>query len=408
MENFSYYSPTLFEFGRGAEEKVGMLTFLTGASKLLIVYGRKYAKTNGLIGRITSSLDTLGIEHIELGGVEPNPTDTLVYEGIKLARAKKVDGVLAVGGGSVIDTAKAIAAGVPYKGDFWDFYEGKARIEEALPVGVVLTIPGAGSEGSGNSVITRSSDRRKISVRTDSILKPRFAIMNPEMTVSLSARQTAIGVVDMMAHILERYFSNTTRVEVTDRLAEGLLMALMTEAPKAMADPSDYQSRANIEWAATLAHNGLVGCGRQEDWSSHAMEHEISALYPEVAHGAGLAVVMPAWMSFMAHHKPSKVAQLGRRIFGVDSTDDRSAAIETVASLKAYFTAVLRMPSTFKALGIDEPDIDTLVRKLHENKGETVGNYYRLTPAETRQIYQLMLDPSQTAKTAESGQEAIS
>lgn len=396
MENFSYYSPTLFEFGRGAEEKVGMLTFLTGASKLLIVYGRKYAKNNGLIGRITSSLDTLGIEHIELGGVEPNPTDTLVYEGIKLARAKKVDGLLAVGGGSVIDTAKAIAAGVPYKGDFWDFYEGKARIEEALPVGVVLTIPGAGSEGSGNSVITRSSDRRKISVRTDSILKPRFAIMNPEMTVSLSARQTAIGVVDMMAHILERYFSNTTRVEVTDRLAEGLLMALMTEAPKAMADPSDYQSRANIEWAATLAHNGLVGCGRQEDWSSHAMEHEISALYPEVAHGAGLAVVMPAWMSFMAHHKPSKVAQLGRRIFGVDSTDDRSAAIETVASLKAYFTAVLRMPSTFKALGIDEPDIDTLVRKLHENKGETVGNYYRLTPAETRQIYELMLDPSQS------------
>lgn len=405
MENFSYYSPTLFEFGRGAEEKVGMLTFLTGASKLLIVYGRKYAKNNGLIGRITSSLDTLGIEHIELGGVEPNPTDTLVYEGIKLARAKKVDGLLAVGGGSVIDTAKAIAAGVPYKGDFWDFYEGKARIEEALPAGVVLTIPGAGSEGSGNSVITRSSDRRKISVRTDSILKPRFAIMNPEMTVSLSARQTAIGVVDMMAHILERYFSNTTRVEVTDRLAEGLLMALMTEAPKAMADPSDYQSRANIEWAATLAHNGLVGCGRQEDWSSHAMEHEISALYPEVAHGAGLAVVMPAWMSFMAHHKPSKVAQLGRRIFGVDSTDDRSAAIETVASLKAYFTAVLRMPSTFKALGIDEPDIDTLVRKLHENKGETVGNYYRLTPAETRQIYELMLDPSQTAKTTESAQQ---
>lgn len=408
MENFSYYSPTLFEFGRGAEEKVGMLTFLTGASKLLIVYGRKYAKNNGLIGRITSSLDTLGIEHIELGGVEPNPTDTLVYEGIKLARAKKVDGLLAVGGGSVIDTAKAIAAGVPYKGDFWDFYEGKARIEEALPVGVVLTIPGAGSEGSGNSVITRSSDRRKISVRTDSILKPRFAIMNPEMTVSLSARQTAIGVVDMMAHILERYFSNTTRVEVTDRLAEGLLMALMTEAPKAMADPSDYQSRANIEWAATLAHNGLVGCGRQEDWSSHAMEHEISALYPEVAHGAGLAVVMPAWMSFMAHHKPSKVAQLGRRIFGVDSTDDRSAAIETVASLKAYFTAVLRMPSTFKALGIDEPDIDTLVRKLHENKGETVGNYYRLTPAETRQIYELMLDPSQAVKAEVRGQEAIS
>lgn len=395
MDNFSYYSPTLFEFGRGAEEKVGMLTYLTGASRLLIVYGRKYVKNNGLLDRIINSLNTLGIEHVELGGVQPNPTDKLVYDGIKLAREKHVDGILAIGGGSVIDTAKAIAAGVPYKGDFWDFFEGKAQIREALPVGVVLTIPGAGSEGSGNSVITRTDGMRKISVRTDSILKPRFAIMNPELTVSLTARQTAIGVVDMMAHILERYFTTTSRVEVTDRLAEGLLMALMTEAPKAMADPTDYQARANIEWAGTLAHNGLVGCGRVEDWTSHALEHEISALYPDVAHGAGLAVVMPAWMAFMAHHKPSKVAQLGRRIFGIDASDDRSAAIETVASLKAWFTAVLRMPSTFKALGIDNPDIDTMVEKLHQNKGEIIGGYYKLNSDDTRQIYRLMLAPDQ-------------
>ncbi len=402
MDNFTYYSPTLFEFGRGAEEKVGMMTYLTGATKVMIVYGRNYAKKNGLISRISNSLNTLGIEHVELGGVQPNPTDELVYEGIKLARAKKIDGLLAVGGGSVIDTAKAIAAGVPYKGDFWDFFSGKAQVEEALPVGVILTIPGSGSEGSGNCVITKTDDAVKLSLRTDSILKPRFAIMNPEMTSSLSAKQTAIGVVDMMVHIMERYFSITTRVEVTDRLAEGLLMALMTEAPKALADPSDYQARANIEWAGTLAHNGLVGCGRREDWVSHFMEHEISALYPDVAHGAGLAVVVPAWMSFMAHHKPSKVAQLGRRIFGVDVRDDRSAAIETVASLRAYFTAVLRMPATFKALGIENPDIDTLVAKLHENKGETIGGYYKLTAADTRQIYELMLDPSQINGNAES------
>ncbi len=402
MDNFTYYSPTLFEFGRGAEEKVGMMTYLTGATKVMIVYGRNYAKKNGLISRISNSLNTLGIEHVELGGVQPNPTDELVYEGIKLARAKKIDGLLAVGGGSVIDTAKAIAAGVPYKGDFWDFFSGKAQVEEALPVGVILTIPGSGSEGSGNCVITKTDGAVKLSLRTDSILKPRFAIMNPEMTSSLSAKQTAIGVVDMMVHIMERYFSITTRVEVTDRLAEGLLMALMTEAPKALADPSDYQARANIEWAGTLAHNGLVGCGRREDWVSHFMEHEISALYPDVAHGAGLAVVLPAWMSFMAHHKPSKVAQLGRRIFGVDVRDDRSAAIETVASLRAYFTAVLRMPATFKALGIENPDIDTLVAKLHENKGETIGGYYKLTAADTRQIYELMLDPSQINGNAES------
>lgn len=402
MDNFTYYSPTLFEFGRGAEEKVGMMTYLTGATKVMIVYGRNYAKKNGLISRISNSLNTLGIEHVELGGVQPNPTDELVYEGIKLARAKKIDGLLAVGGGSVIDTAKAIAAGVPYKGDFWDFFSGKAQVEEALPVGVILTIPGSGSEGSGNCVITKTDGAVKLSLRTDSNLKPRFAIMNPEMTSSLSAKQTAIGVVDMMVHIMERYFSITTRVEVTDRLAEGLLMALMTEAPKALADPSDYQARANIEWAGTLAHNGLVGCGRREDWVSHFMEHEISALYPDVAHGAGLAVVLPAWMSFMAHHKPSKVAQLGRRIFGVDVRDDRSAAIETVASLRAYFTAVLRMPTTFKALGIENPDIDTLVAKLHENKGETIGGYYKLTAADTRQIYELMLDPSQINGNTES------
>ena len=393
MENFTYYSPTLYEFGRGSEEKIGMLTFLTGASKVMIVYGQKYVKNNGLLDRITTSLNTLGIEWVTLGGVQPNPTDTLVYEGIKLARAKKVDGVLAVGGGSVIDTAKAIAAGTGYDGDFWDFFSGKAQVKEALPVGVLLTIPGSGSEGSGNAVITRSEDNVKLSLRTDSILKPRFAVVNPEMTFTLSARQTAIGIVDMMSHIMERYFSTTPRVEVGDRLCEGLLLALITEAPKALAEPTDYQSRANIEWAGTLAHNGLIGCGRREDWVSHYMEHEISAMYPNVAHGAGLAAVIPAWMAFMAHHKPSKVAQLGRRVFGVEAKDDRTAAIEAVATLRAFFSAVLRLPLSFKGLGIDEPDIAALVSNLHRNKGEIIGGYYRLGAEDTRQIYEL-IDPA--------------
>ncbi len=394
MENFTYYSPTLYEFGRGAEEKAGMLTFLTGATKVMIVYGKKYAKTSGLIDRIENSLNTIGIDYVELSGVEPNPTDALVYEGIKKGRAAHIDGLVAVGGGSVIDTAKAIAAGIPYKGDFWDFYTGKTPIKEALPVGVILTVPGAGSEGSGNSVITHTGEDGvpvKLSLRTDSILRPRYAIMNPEMTFTLSAYQTAVGITDMMAHILERYFSNTSRVEVGDRLAEGLLMALMTEAPKAMADPTDYQARANIEWAGTLAHNGIVGCGRREDWASHAIEHEISAMY-NVPHGAGLAVVFPAWMAYMAHHKPSKVAQLGRRIFDVDRRDDREAAIETVASFRAFLSVVLRMPLTFKGLGIENPDIDTMVARLHANKGEEIGGYYRLNADDTRQIYQLMLE----------------
>lgn len=398
MENFTYYSPTLIEFGRGAEEKTGILTSMMGASKVMIVYGQKFVKNNGLLDRITNALDTVGIEHVELGGVRPNPTDTLVREGIRIARAKGVDGLLAVGGGSVIDTAKAIAAGAKYDGDFWDFYTGKCEIREALPVGVLLTVPGSGSEASGNSVITLESPdgqdaghNVKLSLRTDSILRPRFAVMNPELTFTLSAKQTATGIVDMMSHIMERYFSNTSNVEVGDRLAEGLLMALINEAPKAMGDPTDYHARANIEWAGTLAHNGLTGCGRREDWTSHAMEHEISAQYPDVAHGAGLAVVFPAWMAYIAHHKPSKVAQLGRRIFAVDAKDDRTAAIETVASLRAFFGTVLKMPLTLEALGITDPDLDELTRRLHENKGETIGGYYRLTAEDTRQIYELML-----------------
>ncbi len=406
MDNFTYYSPTLYEFGRGTEEKVGMLTFLMGASKVLIVYGKKYAKNNGLIGRIENSLNTMGIEYVELGGVEPNPVDTLVYQGIELARKKNVDGLIAVGGGSVIDTAKAIAAGVKYNGDFWDFYTGKSPVTEALPVGVVLTIPGSGSEASGNSVITKGDTAVKLSLRTDSILRPRYAIVNPEMTFTLTAYQTAVGVVDMMAHILERYFSTTPRVEVTDRLAEGLLMSLINEAPKAMADPTDFHARANVEFAGTLAHNGLVGCGRREDWASHAMEHEISAMHPNVAHGAGLAVVLPAWMAYMAHHKPSKVAQLGRRVFGVEARDDRAAAIDTVASIRAFFSAVLRMPLTFKALGIDEPNIEEMNKRLHENKGEIIGGYYKLNPEDTFAIYTLMLDDNQRAEYEKKAAQA--
>lgn len=402
MDNFSYYTPTLYEFGRGTEEKIGMLTFLTGATKVMIVYGQNYARNNGLIRRVENSLQAIGIEYVELGGVKPNPTSDLVYEGIRLGRAKNVGGMLAIGGGSVIDTAKAIAVGIPYKGDFWDFFSGKAEPSEALPVGVVLTIPGSGSEGSGRCIITRQDTGEKLSLDTDSILRPRFAVINPEMTFTVTAYQTAVGVAEMMAHILERYFTPTTRVEVTDRLAEGLLMAVITEAPRALTDPTDYHARANLEWASTLAQNGITGCGRRADSVVHIMENEISAMYPKVAHGAGLAVVIPAWMAYMAHHKPSKVALLGRRVFGIDERDDRSAAIETVAQLRAFFSAVLRMPLTFKALGIAEPDIDAMVVRLNQNNGETIGSYYKLGAEDSRQIYELMLDPTQNARQPEA------
>lgn len=389
MLDFKYCSPTKYVFGRGAELKAGGELKALSARKVLIVYGQGSVVRSGLLARVEESLDEAGLSWTALGGVEPNPTDPKVREGIGVVRSEEIDTVLAVGGGSVIDTAKAIAAGACYDGDFWDFWSGKAEIEKALPIGVVLTIPAAGSEGSGNSVITLLEGMHKISLRTDYWLRPKFALMNPELTFTLPAFQTASGIADMMAHILERYFSTTTGVEITDRVAEGVLMAIIDEAPKVMANPDDYDARANIMWSGTLAHNGICGTGRQEDWASHGMEHEISAVYG-VTHGAGLAVVFPAWMTFMAHRAPAKGAQLARRVFGVKESDDTQAALEGVARLKHFFLS-LGLPVTFAGLGVENPDIELLVRKLHEDKGEVFGGYYSLTPADSTEIYKLAL-----------------
>ena len=389
MDNFSYCTPTRYIFGRDTEKETGRLTAETGCRRVMIVSGGSSARKSGLLDRVTASLDEAGISYVELTGIKPNPTDDRVYEGIDLARREGVDGLLAVAGGSVIDTAKAIAGGVPYDGDFWDFWAGKAIMKEALPVGVVLTIPAAGSEGSGNSVITKLDGMHKISLRTDFALRPKFAVLNPELTFTLPPEQTAAGVADMMAHILERYFSPTEEVETTDRISEGLLMAIMEEAPKVMAAPDDYQARANIMWAGTMAHNGVCGCGRREDWTSHGLEHVLSAVYG-VTHGAGLAVVFPAWMTFMASHRPEKVAQLGRRIFGVTAAGDKEAALKTVDSLRAFFKSI-GLPLTLGELGIGNPDFAMLTRKFHEDKGTPFGPYFPLHPVDTEAVYRLML-----------------
>lgn len=389
MNDFTYYTPTKYVFGHGVESKAGELSSSIGLKKVLLVYGGGSVVRSGLLDRVKESLTASNVDFMEFGGIQPNPTDDRVYEGIEICRRENVDGMLAVGGGSVIDTAKAIALGVPYEGDFWDFYAGKLKAETALPVGVVLTIPAAGSEGSGNSVITKLDGLHKISLRTESALRPKFALMNPELTFTLPPYQTASGIADMMVHILERYFTNTPDVEITDRVAEGVLKAIIEEAPKVMANPTDYQSRANIMWSGTLAHNGICGTGRAEDWVSHAMEHEISAVYG-VTHGAGLAVVVPAWMTFMARNHPFKIAQFGRRVFDVKAADDKLAATEGIEALKAFWGS-LGLPVTFAGLGIEAPDIDLLVSKLHENKGEVIGGYYRLNRADTEIIYRLMM-----------------
>lgn len=388
MENFTYCTPTRYLFGRGTENETGRLAVETGMHKVLLVSGGKSARKSGLLDRVEQSLRDAGIQWVELTGIKPNPTDDRVYEGIDLGRREDIDGLIAVGGGSVIDTAKAIAGGIPYDGDFWDFWAGRAVMKTALPVGVVLTIPAAGSEGSGNSVITKLDGLHKISLRTDFALRPKFAILNPELTFTLPAVQTAAGIADMMAHIMERYFSPSAEVETTDRISEGLLKAIIEEAPKVMENPENYQARANIMWAGTMAHNGVCGCGRREDWTSHGLEHELSALYG-VTHGAGLAVVFPAWMTFMASHKPGKVAQFARRVFDIESRDDKEAALKGVDALRAFFKS-LGLPLTLKELGIENPDIPTLTRKFHEDKGDSFGPYYPLTPVDTAAVYSLM------------------
>lgn len=392
MIDFSFYSPTEFVFGRNTEEKAGALAKQYGAKKVMIVYGGGSAKKSGVLDRVMASLDAQGIGHVELGGVRPNPTDDKVYEGIEMVRKENVDFLLAVGGGSVIDTVKAVACGVNYDGDFWDFFIGKAKVEKAMPLGVVLTIPAAGSEGSGNSVITKESTQQKLGIKHPMILRPKFSIMNPELTMTLPAWQTASGVCDMMVHILERYFTNTENTEIGDRMCEGVLMAIINEGRKVMQNPQDYDARANIMWSGMVAHNGTCGVGCVEDWSGHQMEHEVSAMY-DVTHGAGLAVITPAYMTFMAKHNPRRIVQFAERVFGVgkDFGTEEEIALEGIRRFKAFLHDDMKLPVTMKELGIENPDIDELVRRLHANKGEKFGLFYPITPDVSKEIYELCL-----------------
>lgn len=388
MNNFVFYSPTEFVFGKVTEMQVGALARKHGARKVMIVYGGGSVVRSGLLDRVKQSLQEAGIEYCLMGGVQPNPVDTKVYEGIEFCRREQADMLLPVGGGSVIDTAKAIAAGVLYEGDFWDFYIGKAKVTKALKVAVVLTIPAAGSEGSGNTVITKLDGLQKLSLRVPEVLRPVFSIMNPELTYTLPPFQTACGVADMMAHIMERYFTNTQEVEIGDRLCEGTLMAIINEAPKVMRNPEDYGARANLMWAGMIAHNGTCGVGCEEDWASHFLEHEISAIYG-VTHGAGLSVIFPAWMTWMIEHNVGKIAQYAVRVWGVPESEDKKAvALEGIGKLKVFFSS-LGLPVTFKELGIENPDIDRLADSLHRNKGELVGNYVKLTMQDSKEIYHL-------------------
>ena len=390
MDNFSFFSPTKFVFGKNTENQAGKLVKEFGGSKVLLHFGGQSAKKSGLLDTVELSLKNENIEFIELGGVHPNPLDTLVYEGIEIFKKQEFDFILAVGGGSVIDSAKAIAMGCCYDGDFWDFYSGKATAKKALPVGTVLTIAAAGSEGSGDSVITKKEGMIKRGAGSDCI-RPRFSILNPALTQTLPPYQTACGATDIMAHVCERYFTNTKDVETTDRLCEAVLLAMINETPKVISNPDDYQARANIMWAGMVAHNNIVGVGREQDWNSHGIEHELSGMY-DCAHGAGLAVIMPAWMSFVMKHDVMRFAQWATRVWGckMDFSNPEKTAKEGIMAFRNFLNSI-GMPSKISELGGKEEDIPQLVKNFGLPEGSSTGGFVHLTNQDIAEIYKLAL-----------------
>jgi len=387
MNNFNYCSPTEFVFGKNTVDKVGQLIKKYGGTKILVHFGGQSAIKTGLLADVENSLKNEFIEYVKLGGVQPNPTDTMVYEGINLCRKENVNFILAVGGGSVIDSAKAISAGVPYAGDFWNFYEHTVTINRTLPVAAILTIAAAGSEGSTSSVITKSKEGLKRGVSSP-LFRPVFSIMDPTLTFTVPADQTANGIADMMAHVMERYFTQTPNVEITDRLCEGILLSIINDAPVVMREPDNYAARANLMWAGMLAHNGICGVGRDEDWASHGLEHELSALYG-VAHGAGLAVIFPAWMQYVYTSGIDRFVQFATRVWGIEFTGDKKeTALKGIKALKDFFSSI-GLPVNFEQLGAKASDIDKLLETLKINSGGQLGNFRKLDMEDARMIYKI-------------------
>lgn len=387
MENFTFYSPTYFTFGKGAESQTGELVRRFGGSKVLIHYGGGSVVRSGLLDRVKKSLDEAGIAHIELGGAKPNPLSGLVYEGIELARKEKVDFVLGVGGGSSVDSAKAIAFGALYDGDFWDFYCGKqGQVTKSLPIGVVMTLAATGTEGSTDSVITNENGMHKRCADGD-ILRPLFAVMNPELTTTLPAYQTFSGISDILSHCMERYFSHTKDVELTDRMLEAVMITVIKEAKRLLKDPSNYEARANIMWSATVAHNNITGVGRAQDWGTHHMENELSTNYG-CSHGAGLAILTPYWMDYaMAHQPIDCFVRFATRVWGcqMNFEDPMTTAKEGRDALQKFFREI-GMPTTIGEIGGKPEDAPKLAAGMfHEAPNH--GNFVKLTPEIAEEIY---------------------
>ncbi|MEA5013158.1 MAG: iron-containing alcohol dehydrogenase [Candidatus Limiplasma sp.] len=368
MLNFDFYSPARILFGRDTESQIGELLKPHGG-KVLVHYGGGSIKRSGLYDTVIASLKQSGLPFVELGGVQPNPRLSLVHEGIELCKKEKVELVLAVGGGSVIDSAKAIAMGVYYDGDVWDMYEQGKEIDKALPVATILTIPAAGSESSGDTVITNEEKQLKYGYGSPR-LRPLLSVMNPELFFTLPKEQIAAGVADMMSHVFERYFTNTTHTDLTDGLCETVLKTLMKNAPIALANPRNYEAWCELGFGGTVAHNGLVGMGRQQDWACHNMEHELSALY-DVTHGTGLAVLTPAWMQYVYRDNVNMFVQFAVNVMGVQGSyrDPEAIVQEGIARLKEFYRK-MGIPATLSELGIGGDRLEEMAKKA---TGEAFG-----------------------------------
>ena len=391
MRDFIYHAPTEVVFGKQSEEQVARLVKKYGGHKVLVHYGGRSAKKSGLLDKICGLLQEGGIPFVELGGVVPNPRLSKVKEGIDLCRKEGVDFILAIGGGSVIDSAKGIGYGVPYAGDVWDFYLEKAVPETCLPVACVLTIPAAGSEMSESSVVTNEDGDVKLGY-SNQMSRPKFAIMNPIRTFTLPPYQTAAGVTDMMMHTMERYFSPEDDMDLTDALAEALLRSMMENVFKVLADPEDYRARAQIMWGGSVAHNDLTGCGLSGDWATHQLEHELSGMF-DVTHGAGLAAVWPSWARYVYKENVSRFVRFAVNVMGVpqDFTDPEGTALAGIAAMERFYHAIGMPVNIHELIGreIADDEIKEMVRKCSWNGTRTQGSFRVLESKDMEAIYRL-------------------
>ena len=391
MVDFNYFAPTEVVFGRSSEEQVAKLVRKYGGSKVLVHFGGGSARKSGLLDKIGRLLREGGVASVMLGGVVPNPRLSKVHEGIELCRKEKVDFILAVGGGSVIDSSKAIAYGVPYEGDVWDVYMRRFTPVTCLPVASVLTIPAAGSEMSESSVITNEDGDVKIGY-SNNLCRPKFAIMNPERTYTLPAYQTAAGVTDIMMHTMERYFSHDGDMNLTDAMAEALLRTMMECVPEVLKDPGNYRYRAQIMWGGSLAHNDLTGCGRIGDWATHQLEHELSGMF-DVTHGAGLAAVWPSWARYVLKCDVSRFVRFAVNVMGVenDFTDPEGTAVRGIEAMERFYHSIGMPINIHELIGreITNEEIGEMVRKCSHDYSITQGQFKELSPEDLTAIYNM-------------------